>query len=67
MLPTEIVRHPDPPADHLDPQFVGLHVLEIDLPPLHELRVDLLALPTRLLLPEAATVRSSNPKAATMA
>jgi hypothetical protein len=40
-------RHPDPPPHQFDPQFVRLHVLQVDLPLLHEMFVDLLAVRPR--------------------
>ena len=54
-------RHPDPPADHLDVQFVGLDMLEIHLPALHPMLVDPLTMPARPCSCQAVTVRSSKP------
>ena len=44
-------RHPDLAADLLHPQLVRLHVLEVDLPLLHQVLMDPLAVPSGFQAP----------------
>ena len=58
--------HPEPPDDCLDVQLVGLDVTQLDLPAQDVMLMELLARSARSVR-QAAMVRSSSPKAATIA